>query len=217
MKSSLLFSASLAVLSLVPFAKADVPVYISAYGGADFSDDWSGEGPWASFSVGTSGGYVVGGILGVKIAQIPGLSLELDVNHRHNSLSGEFNGCDTFPLSGADNTFGVLANARYSFEGPWGTRPYILAGAGYAHRRIALNPAPSNFALNGGGAEESGVAWQLGTGVEVSVAKDISLGVGYIYFQGPQIDRLAIFGKDSTFFEAPNEHHAVVASATFSF
>jgi outer membrane autotransporter protein len=59
----------------------------------------------------------------------------------------------------------------------------------------------------------NGFAWQLGAGVNYTVAPDVQLGVGYRYFKGPSFDPIFI-GKLGVPASEDNESHAVQVNLT---
>lgn len=187
--------------------------YVTAFGGADMRNDFGGVGPKASFATTPDTGYVAGLALGSHIAALPGARAELEFSWRNASHAGAYDACEDGPLDGEDSTFAALFNAAYDFDmGEF--RPYVLAGAGYGARRISISPTPSNWELNGNGADEQGFAWQMGVGVAYTVSDEISIGLGYRYFVGPTIDRVADFGHKRTFMEADGDSHSVIATVT---
>lgn len=188
--------------------------YATAFGGANMGNDFGGHGPHASFETMPDTGYVVGVALGSHVAALPGVRAEIEASWRSATHHGAFDGCSDFFLDGEDSTSATLVNVVY--EADMGDlRPYVLAGAGYGARRISINPTPDNWTLNGTGADEQGFAWQVGAGVDLSLGERWRAGVGYRYFTGPSIDRVAQFGKASTFMEADGDSHALIVTATY--
>jgi len=171
--------------------------YLGAYGGANWSDT-NYSSPWVSFESDT--GYVIGGVLGTNLDQVPGLAIEADLSFRSNPIDGVI--CyDPFSIS--DHTWGLLANAKYTFDTPkWPVHPYLLVGAGYASRTATVDDW-------GYEVSNDGFAWQLGAGVNTTVAPGIQLGVGYRYFDAPNLSAYGISDDGNS--------HAVVGSVTFTF
>lgn len=184
--------ASLLVSSaLVAPAMAD-GWYTSAYGGWNQNDVISAKG------VDEQGGYVIGGTVGKFIPGVPGLRLEADLSFRQNEVDifGGF-------ITADHDTTALLANAVYDFPVSWRVRPYVLAGVGFAKTEATFE----DIALLK--LENSGVAYQLGTGLNFTVAEGVQAGVGYRYFKGPELD---VFGTELS----DGTNHSVVAQMTFS-
>lgn len=168
--------------------------YFGVYGGANWNDVVD------SPLVDDNSGTVLGAVAGFKVNQVPGLRLELDASYRTNEvdiLGG---------LITADHdTTALLGNVVYDLPAVVaGGRPYVLAGVGVASTEATFE----NVSLLK--LEASGVAWQLGTGMNWDVADGITAGVGYRYFQGPELDVLGTELSDGS-------NHSVVASVNFAF
>lgn len=168
--------------------------YFGVYGGANWNDVI--ESPIVEDNSGT----VLGGVVGFKVNQVPGLRLELDVSYRTNEVDvlGGFINAD-------HETTALLGNVVYDLPTVVaGGRPYVLAGLGVASTEATFE----NVSLLK--LEASGVAWQLGTGMNWAVADGITAGVGYRYFQGPELEVLGLELSDGS-------NHSVVASVNFAF
>ena len=188
---------SLAV-ALAAFIFSAIPAqaegsYIGAYGGANWNDLVST--PFADSNT----GVVVGGVLGTKVPAVPGLRIEADVSYRTNEID-IFGGAIT-----ADHeTVALLGNAVYDIPVSLGpVRPYVLAGVGYAQTQATFE----NVALLR--LEASGVAYQLGAGLNMELAPGVAAGVGYRYFAGPELEVLGLQLSDGT-------NHSVVAELKFA-
>jgi opacity protein-like surface antigen len=197
MKSILLSTASIA-LSLSAAASPQA-YYIGTYGGANWDDVLEVSSPWISSESNT--GYVVGGVLGTTVPSLPGLRFEVDISHRKN-------GVDLVvwktPLSVDHTTFGLLANGVYDVPVDLAfLHPYVLVGAGYAHSTMTLED------IHLASVESSGFAWQLGAGVNTELTPGVYLGLGYRYFQGPEIEVLSTELSSGS-------NHSVLASLNFS-
>ncbi|NTW83235.1 MAG: porin family protein [Chlorobiaceae bacterium] len=66
----------------------------------------------------------------------------------------------------------IMANGYYDFEASRGLRPYIMAGIGSAHVHTE-----DDF------VDDYSFAWQIGTGLGLEVARNITFDVGYCYFR----------------------------------
>ena len=133
--------------------------YIAPYGGANFTDGFSGHGTdgFAIIDIyaGEDTGYVLGGVLGAPIAALPGFSIEADLSFRRNDIAGRWtlDYPDVPPelpaaavtadallfdaaFDGHDSTIAFMGNAVYRMTGV--VEPYLLAGVGYAERNLVL-------------------------------------------------------------------------------
>lgn len=183
---TMLATCALVLASVIP-AQADT--YATAFGGANWDD--------VASPLDSDTGFVVGGALGTSVKAVPGLRAEVEVAFRTNDV-------DVFKgfIQAEHNTTSVMANAAYDFNagiGPF--RPYVLAGVGYAHTEGVIE----NLSL--ATLESSGFAWQLGAGVNTQLADGVKAGVGYRYFQGPDLDILGFEVSDGS-------NHAVLATVT---
>lgn len=166
--------------------------YITPYGGANFND----VGPYLSSDT----GYVIGGAVGTSVDSVPGLRIEADLSFRHNNVD-LFDGC----LSADHDTVALLANAAYDLPVKMGpVHPYILAGIGYGHTEATVE----NISLLK--LEASGVAWQLGAGMNTEIADGVKAGIGYRYFNGPELNAFGYNLSDGS-------NHSVVAEVSFAF
>lgn len=188
--------------------------YVSGSFGAGLSDNFSGDGSKASFEADPDYGYAAAAAIGTNVDALPGVRVEMEASWRHNGLGGELIRCKkSYDLNGSDGTFATMINASYGGV-VYGFRPYVMAGAGYGFRRIVLEPTPDNWLTTSSSTERASFVWQAGAGVDYPISEDVSVGIGYRYFVAPAIDRVAIFGGKSTFFEASGDNHAVMASLT---
>jgi len=97
-----------------------------------------------------------------------------------------------------------MGNVAYDFNNVGTFRPYVLAGVGFAHTEGVIG----NLSL--ATLESSGFAWQLGAGLNTQVADGVTVGVGYRYFQGPELDLLGAFEVSD------GSNHSVMATVTLS-
>lgn len=172
--------------------------YVGAYGGLNWDDVISAPG------VSENTGYAVGGVLGTTVDSIPGLRVEADLSFRQNDVDINF-GCGSCVINASHETTALLANVVYDFATPnWPVHPYVLAGAGYAHTQGTFE----DISLLR--VEASGIAWQLGAGLNATISDGVKLGVGYRYFQAPEIDVFTANLSDGT-------NQTVQAELTFAF
>lgn len=182
--------ASVASVALASVATAG-EWYSSVYGGYNKDEIISAKG------VDDQSGYVIGGTVGKKIQGVPGLRIEADLAFRQNEveLFGGF-------ISADHDTTSLLVNAAYDFQVDWKVKPYILAGVGVAKTSATFE----DVALLR--LESTGLAYQLGAGMNFKVAEGITAGAGYRYFQADEIEVLGLNLSDGT-------NHSVVAQVTF--
>jgi opacity protein-like surface antigen len=168
--------------------------YIGLYGGANWDDVIS------SKFVDDNSGYTVGAVVGTRVNAVKGLRIEADLSTRQNDVD-IFGG----KISAQHETNAILGNVVYDVPVELGpVHPYVLAGLGYAKTTATFEDV-SLLKL-----EASGVAWQLGAGINTQIADGVTAGVGYRYMQGPAIEVLNTELSDGS-------NHSVVASVNFAF
>lgn len=204
MKNALIKTAAVVALSvgtligLTEVASADGAFtggsYVGIYGGANWDDVIS------SKFVDDNSGYTVGGVLGTRVNAVKGLRIEADLSTRQNDVD-IFGG----KINAQHETTAILGNVVYDVPVDLGpVRPYVLAGLGYAKTTATFEDV-SLLKL-----EASGVAWQLGAGINTVIAPGVTAGVGYRYLQGPAIEVLNTELSDGS-------NHSLVASVNFAF
>ena len=234
MRKKALFMATTAVALVLMGtpAKAD-GVYVNVIGGLNWQPGSSGSqsdvSSTTSFSEDADTGFVIGGAIGTGLEKwVQGLRAEMEVSYRRNDRSGNheyfygaFDDPAEGPINGNLSNFAVLANIWYEFDIGSKFRPYVGGGAGWARARLeAATPItsdPDNVTLFYGwdstDEEESGLAFQLGAGLNHEVAPGVDVGVGYRYFNGPNFDPIFI-GKNELPVGFDNENHSVLVNLT---
>ena len=168
--------------------------YVGIYGGANWDDVIS------SPFVNNKTGYTVGAVVGTHVNAVKGLRIEADLSNRSNDVD-IFGGA----ITAQHETTSILGNVVYDVPVDLGpVHPYVLGGVGYA-KTTATFENVSLLKL-----EASGVAWQLGAGINTEIAPGITAGVGYRYLQGPAIEVLNTELSDGS-------NSSVVASVNFAF
>lgn len=193
MKAFLCACASFALAVVMSTAAFASDWYVTGFGG------WNQNDVVSSPFVSEQSGFVVGGAVGKAIPAVPGLRIEGELAFRQNEVEifGGF-------LSADHDTTTVMGNLVYDLPVDWGrVNPYVLAGVGYGHTEATFE----SVALLK--LEASGVAWQLGLGVDVDIADGVSAGVGYRYVQAPEVSILGTGLSDGS-------NHAVLATMTFA-
>jgi opacity protein-like surface antigen len=189
-----LISALALAALLIPTPSMAKGFYTSAYGGANWDDVISSD------FVDSNTGFVIGGTLGTSVDSVPGLRIEADASFRQNQIDL----CGGY-LTADHDTYALMANVAYDIPANLGpVHPYVLAGIGYGHTEATFE----NVSL--AKLESSGVAWQLGAGLNTTVADGVTAGVGYRYFVGPELN---VFGSNVS----DGSNHSLVAQVSFSF
>lgn len=226
-KLTLLATTAAVALALTAPAQAAGNFYVGVFGGANWVKDHS-------FSVATTPtvsadtltwatdgdtGFIVGGAVGMSLNQLMGgLRAEVEVAYRENQVDGLWTSNTTAPpgTSGTldidHSTFSVLANLWYDFD-VGGISPYVGGGIGWADTEIEgnyLGGATGPFSFS-----DSGFAWQLGAGINFDVSPNIKLGVGYRYFEGPDVTVGSINTLNSATSDVDSENHSALVSLTF--
>jgi len=175
--------AAIAAVSMTAASKADS--YVTAFGGANWDDVGTG--------LDSDTGYVIGAALGTTVKAVPGLRAELEVSYRDNNVN-------VFKFIEAEHsTTAVMGNLAYDLDVQFGPfRPYVMAGAGFAHTEGTIE------SLSLATLEASGFAWQLGAGFNAKVADGVTAHIGYRYFNAPEIEVLNYQASDGS-------NHAVMA------
>lgn len=184
------------VYTLIALALSVVPAsakgfYVTGHAGANWDDVISAKG------VDSDAGFVIGGAVGTDVKAVPGLRVELEATFSNNEVN-------VFKFLNIDHdTTTLMGNLAYDLPVELaGLHPYVLVGAGYGHSEATLE----SIAL--ARVESSGLAWQLGAGVQTELAEGVRAGVGYRYVQAPELEVFGLTLSDGT-------NHRVMASVTF--
>jgi OmpA-OmpF porin, OOP family len=215
-KHLLASSAALAICAATAQADAS-PFYISVLGGPNWAEDErivTTYSTTADFNFDT--GFVVGGAFGAHLdSWLRGLKVEIEAAYRRNDLDGHFTTSDgtyTGTINGHISNFSLMANAWYEIDLGSKVRPYIGAGAGWAKSRLdqvwLWSTGASNFSSI---VENSGFAYQLGIGLNYEIMRGVDVGIGYRYFNGPNI---AAYSGDYGPDKIDNTNHAVAVNLT---
>jgi opacity protein-like surface antigen len=181
-------------------------------------------------------GFVLGGAVGVHLDRwVDGLRGELEASYRRNHIHGNWNSHVTThhhrtsggegstrsttsgegTISGHMSTFAMMANVWYDIDIGSKLKPYVGGGAGWARSRVDLrgiNTAAKNNSSTTTSNENSGFAYQLGAGVRYEFMHDASVGIGYRYFRGPDVN-IFFGGKFANQTQIPlkfrDENHSV--------
>jgi opacity protein-like surface antigen len=226
-KAILLASSAVAALSLTAPAQAAGNWYVSVFGGANWSDDHriaaatstSASADTLSWVADSDTGFIVGGAVGYGLTQLaPGLRVEVEAAYRENQVDGLWQTNVTTPTvvstgnMGYDfSTFSVMANLWYDFPIA-GVTPYVGGGIGWARTDADVDfIGGTTVSID---YDDSGFAWQLGAGIDFDVSPNMKLGVGYRYFQGPDVTIPGTFGGGGSVAagDLDSEHHSAIVN-----
>ncbi len=229
-RMTLLASTAAAVLFAATPAQAASNWYVSVFGGANWADDntvsvatsTTSSADTLSWATDPDTGFIVGGAIGMSFGHmVSGLRGEVEVAYRQSKLDGIWTtnvGTPTNVSSGtidADHsTFSVMANVWYDFD-LGGVSPYIGGGIGWAETEIdgqlvgdPVGDGPFDFSDNG-------FAWQLGGGINFDISPNVKLGVGYRYFEGPDVTINSLHPLNSAVADIDNTNHTALVNLTF--
>ena len=222
-KTILLASGAVAALSLAAPAHAAGNFYVTAFGGANWLNDeafvaFTTPSTTFAFAGDADTGFIVGGAVGMSLNQMfAGLRGEVEVAYRQQDVDGAWlsattGGTTSGALNYDQSTFSIMANLWYDFA-VGGVRPYVGGGIGWARTEVDGNFGPTlPFDL-----DDSGFAWQLGAGVNFDISPNMMLGVGYRYFDGPEVTIGAPFPLTNPLTgDLESENHSAIVSLTFT-
>jgi len=151
-----------------------------------------------------SGYFLSGGTLSDGVEYKTGYAIEGAIGAQMDMFRGEF--AVGYQSSEADKIFGsddvdvdvsvlsFMANGYADFEMNDGVSPYVMAGVGIANCDVSGKSSSDDY------SDDSTVfAWQVGAGVGVKAADDITVDLGYRYFATADID-LDVSGYDDMSF-----------------
>jgi outer membrane autotransporter protein len=222
-KLTLLASTTLAFLALsAPAQAAGSGWYVNLSGGANWVSD---DGFFAStvatdtltFSPDSDAGWMISGAVGLSLNNmVQGLRVEAEVAYRDNQVDGVWSSSAAISDSGAldydHSTLSVMANVWYDFD-LGNVRPYVGGGVGWAETEL-------DGTFIGGGLpvishSDNGFAWQLGAGLNFDISPNVQLGLGYRYFEGPEVNIGAPLALNGASGDVESQNHAAVVSLTY--
>jgi len=232
---ALLATTTLAALAIAAPAEAAGGWYATVTGGANWVDDNNTFlNPVAlttlTWLTEADTGFVIAGAVGMNFGHMmSGLRGEVELSWRQNNVDGLYSsnilGPTPFQSGTIDydhETFAVLANIWWDIP-VGGFSPYIGGGIGWADTSI-----DGAYTCTGGGAcpvpavvpfdfSDDGFAWQLGAGINFQISPNVKLGVGYRFFQGPEVVALAPNPPPTnpSAHDLDNDNHAAVVTLTF--
>jgi opacity protein-like surface antigen len=130
-------------------------------------------------------GFVVGAAFGVSLGDF---DLEAEVAYRSVDITEAtflhyYGMLEDVPVAGEGTAFSFMANAWYNV--PLGEKFSLYAGGGVGVAQTELNFS-YNYYYNSD-VDSHDFAWQLGVGADFKVASGFSLGIGYRYFNIPEV------------------------------
>lgn len=126
------------------------------------------------------------GGFGVQNVLFPGLRLELEGLFANNGLD-DFDNLQT-------RTVGGFGNLLYQIKlGP--VQPYVGGGAGWGSSRVELDDDAGEIGFNDGdpNVSDGGFMWQVKAGFAVPLGRNLTIDIGYRYFNGAEIEDVAVF------------------------
>lgn len=226
-KLALLATTAMVLTSAAAEAASTHRSYVSVFGGGNFLND-SNDVATAGADTFTLGddpdtGYVAGVAVGAHLDQfLKGLRLEVEASYRDNQINGDFtttnNGATGYvgSIDADQSNFAVMANLWWDIDLGMIT-PYIGGGAGWAQVQADGFLSNTNGDTTSFDTDDSGFAWQLGGGVNFDVSPNIEIGVGYRYFQGPEIDSVIPAPQPGVlaFQDLENKSHTAIVEVRF--
>ena len=85
----------------------------------------------------------------------------------------------------SESVFSVMVNAYADFDIDGGVTPYLMGGVGYANVDLKVDGDLLNGPVS---SSNSAFAWQIGAGVGVKAAENITVDLGYRYFVTADVD-----------------------------
>lgn len=242
MRTLLLAATALTIATAAQAKGFDVLVYAGPNFDSQISGSGSGEGgiiefaPLVPSTTTLTGdpdvGYVLGLALSTPVDSLYGVSVGLDLNYRKNNFDGTFDtlyGDEVPPeplpallelpafnsFHGQDTTWALLATARYDYPIGQGFGLFALGGMGIGERHLVMTPD-----YRGGpamDATESGFVYELGAGASYEPAKGVKVGLQYLVFQAPVVERTVDLFPNPVNVSADGLNQSLVASVTVQF
>lgn len=224
-KLTLLASTTLAALAIAAPAQAGSGWYANISGGANWlSDDGFAVATVTDtliFSPDSDTGFIVSGAIGYSLNNVmQGLRAEVEVAYRENQVDGLWfsdnvagvGGLDSGALDYDHSTVSVMANVWYDFN-VGAVTPYVGGGIGWADTDLDGTYAGGDNTVLA--FSDNGFAWQLGAGVNFDISPNMKLGVGYRYFEGPEVAVIAPGTGNTIGSDVESQNHSALVALTF--
>jgi opacity protein-like surface antigen len=228
-RRSLLAGTALALCVLAAPAQAGRPMYVTLGGGANLLQDANEHAvnptsthETLSFSPESNTGFVLHAAIGAHLDDwVTGLRAEVEGSYRQNNADGLWAYHTLFmfaPTGGAldfdESTWAVLANAWYDVNFGGSLHPYFGGGAGWGETRLKgerhTGFPPTSFNFTG-----DGFTWQLGGGLNWTISPSVTIGVGYRYVDGPDVDFLPANASDGAVVNVDQVSQSVTLDLSF--
>jgi opacity protein-like surface antigen len=187
MKKILLTAAAVALLATSAQAKeAGDSFYVKGLLGSSFGNKYQTKtnkpGDNALIAKGKNHKSLVGTV-GVGAAFSNGLRSELEffMDGGYKSASKKTIGANNYKVQTKVKTFATFANAYFDIKNSSAVTPYVMGGLGWAHTKPTVTYTKNNSVTNYKLKAKNTLAYQLGAGVGVKVAKNVTLDAGYRY------------------------------------
>lgn len=163
------------LFAVCPFksASAQVGGYVGVWGGYTISPDASSN-DWNYYNSDLYLDVKETPVLGVKVGYTPPLLKYLAFEFEYSYLNPDITDYVDVDGNVKFNNFMFNAIAKY----PQGRfHPYVGAGIGFSYTDVSIN---ANRWISG--EDYTSFAWQLLTGVEIDIANNLAVDIGYHYF-----------------------------------
>lgn len=194
MKNKLIVSLALSASTIALGAQAQEAAsggkYIAGFGGISAIDDLSGSYYGYSAELEIDNGFVVGAAVGMSVSNF---DVEAELSYR-KADTGDVNFAGySYTVDGEVNALSVLGNAWYKIDLSDKLTSYLGGGLGLA---------TSEAEAFGYSDDSTDFAWQLGAGADFEMGNGFSLGVGYRYFNIPEVGDTEFEVKSNDIFVA---------------
>lgn len=178
MRTSILVSTALAVGVVALPVAAEAQVVLRGFGGASMPTDIEANYYGYDAELSSETGFVIGGAVGVRFGDF---LLEGEIANRKADLDEVTILGASYDIQDADiSATSFMANGWYRFKTSSNMSVYIGGGAGMSNVEASLS---------GYGSEDSTeFSWQLGGGLTFDTSSGFSYGLGYRYFNVPEVD-----------------------------
>lgn len=194
MKSKLITSLALSASTIALGAQAQEAAsgnkYIAGFGGITTIDDVSASYYGYTAELEIDNGFVVGAAAGVSVSNF---DVEAELSYRKADAGDVSVLGYSYAIDGEVNALSALGNAWYNVDFSEKLNAYLGGGLGFA-RLEAEAPGYTD--------DSTDFAWQLGAGLDFELSNGFSLGVGYRYFNVPEVGDTDLELKSNDFFVA---------------
>jgi len=159
---------------------AQAEQYVKVFGGVSTPDDITGSYYGYDAELSTDSGYVVGGAFGASFGDF---DVEAEVSYRHSDVDHIAFGPYSYDVDGDSEVLAFMANGWYNI--PVSPNFVLYGGGGVGWAQVEATFSYNNFFYDE--FDDSGFAWQLGVGADLRMANGFSVGLGYRYFNVPDV------------------------------